>query len=162
MDKLLTIKQVAETLSVSQETLRTWDRDGKLPSVRSQGGHRRWRESDINEYMRIKTRGFNMNKKNKQDFVRIITDVDKNGIHVSPLMLAFLIGKGIEDASNYSFDPCEATFLPKEEIHEIHYNKHVKNTYIVNIKGTDMFDSFFMIPMNDEIILKLQTFEYVK
>ncbi len=51
MDRLLTIKQVSETLNVSQETLRTWDRDGKLPSVRSQGGHRRWRESDILSYM---------------------------------------------------------------------------------------------------------------
>lgn len=51
MDKLLTIKQVAETLNVSQETLRTWDREGKLPSVRTEGSHRRWRESDILNYM---------------------------------------------------------------------------------------------------------------
>lgn len=55
MDKLLTIKQVSETLNVSQETLRIWDRDGKLPSVRSQGGHRRWRESDILTYMGSET-----------------------------------------------------------------------------------------------------------
>ena len=53
MDKLLTIGQVSETLNVSQETLRTWDREGKLPSVRSEGGHRRWRESDILKYMGI-------------------------------------------------------------------------------------------------------------
>lgn len=51
MDKLLNIGQVSETLNVSQETLRTWDREGKLPSVRSEGGHRRWRESDILKYM---------------------------------------------------------------------------------------------------------------
>lgn len=51
MDKLLNIGQVAETLNVSQETLRIWDREGKLPSVRSEGGHRRWRESDILAYM---------------------------------------------------------------------------------------------------------------
>lgn len=51
MDKLLNIGQVAETLNVSQETLRIWDREGKLPSVRSDGGHRRWRESDILAYM---------------------------------------------------------------------------------------------------------------
>ena len=51
MDKLLTIGQIAETLNLSKETLRVWDRDGRLPSVKTKGGHRRWRESDINNFI---------------------------------------------------------------------------------------------------------------
>jgi putative resolvase len=53
MDKLLTIKQVADILNVTNVTLRTWDKSGKLPSVRTNGGHRRWRQSDVDEYMGI-------------------------------------------------------------------------------------------------------------
>ena len=51
MDKLLKIHEVADALNVSHETLRVWDRKGLLPSVRTYGGHRRWRKSDIEKYM---------------------------------------------------------------------------------------------------------------
>jgi len=53
MDKLLTIGQVSEALGVSDETLRNWDRDGSLPSVKTKGGHRRWRQSDVDNFMGI-------------------------------------------------------------------------------------------------------------
>jgi putative resolvase len=51
MEQLLTIKQVSEILGVSKETLRIWDRNGDLPSLKTTGGHRRWRKSDIDDYM---------------------------------------------------------------------------------------------------------------
>jgi len=51
MDKLLTIGQVSEILGVSDETLRNWDRDGSLPSVKTKGGHRRWRKSDVDKFI---------------------------------------------------------------------------------------------------------------
>jgi putative resolvase len=51
MEQLLTIKQVSEILGVSKETLRIWDRNDSLPSIKTAGGHRRWKQSDINEYM---------------------------------------------------------------------------------------------------------------
>ena len=53
MDKLLTIKQVSDILNVTNVTLRAWDKSGKLPSVRTDGGHRRWKQSSIDEYMGI-------------------------------------------------------------------------------------------------------------
>jgi len=53
MDKLLTIKQVSDTLNLTNETLRSWDASGKLPSIRTDGGHRRWKQSDIEKYMGI-------------------------------------------------------------------------------------------------------------
>jgi len=51
MDKLLSIECVSKTLGVSKDTLRNWDNNGSLPSVKTNGGHRRWKESDINDFI---------------------------------------------------------------------------------------------------------------
>lgn len=47
MEKLISIGEAAEALGVSIKILRIWDRDGKLKPVRTSGGHRRYRLSDI-------------------------------------------------------------------------------------------------------------------
>jgi len=52
-EKLLTTGQACEILNVSRWTLKKWDESGKLPCIRTQGGHRRWRQSDINRLMGI-------------------------------------------------------------------------------------------------------------
>ena len=46
-ERLINIKNAAEILGVSKETLRNWDKSGKLISVRTYGNHRRYRLSDI-------------------------------------------------------------------------------------------------------------------
>lgn len=47
-DKLLNIRQTAEKLGVSIDTLRRWDENGKLVAIRKQGGtHRYYREKDL-------------------------------------------------------------------------------------------------------------------
>lgn len=46
-DELLTAPQVAEILSVSAETIRTWAKSGKLASITLPGGRPRFRRSDI-------------------------------------------------------------------------------------------------------------------
>ena len=47
-DKLLTITQAAEFLGVSLDTLRRWDKSGKLLAIRKDGGtHRYYREKDL-------------------------------------------------------------------------------------------------------------------
>jgi DNA (cytosine-5)-methyltransferase 1 len=47
-DQLLTINEVAKMLRVHPETLRRWDNDGKLKSIRvSERGHRKYKKSDI-------------------------------------------------------------------------------------------------------------------
>lgn len=48
MDKLLSISKTASILGVSYETLRNWDSGGKLKPIKTVGGHRRYKESDIN------------------------------------------------------------------------------------------------------------------
>ena len=49
MDKLNSISKTAEILDVSPKTLRIWDKEGKLNPVLTSGGHRRYKESDIND-----------------------------------------------------------------------------------------------------------------
>lgn len=46
-DTYLAIGKVAATLGVSVATVRNWDAAGKLPAVRTPGGQRRFKSSDI-------------------------------------------------------------------------------------------------------------------
>jgi predicted site-specific integrase-resolvase len=48
METLVTIGKASKILGVSISTLRRWDADGKLPSVKTQSGHRRYDISKIN------------------------------------------------------------------------------------------------------------------
>jgi len=45
--KLLTIKQAAERLGVSIKTIRRWEKQGKIESIRTSGGHRRFKLKEI-------------------------------------------------------------------------------------------------------------------
>lgn len=45
--QVLTIKEAAEILGVSDETLRIWERAGKLTPSYTEGGHRRYQRPDI-------------------------------------------------------------------------------------------------------------------
>ena len=47
MDKLVSIGKAAKILGVSEVTLRRWDEDGKLVSIKTEGGHRRYDISKI-------------------------------------------------------------------------------------------------------------------
>ena len=39
---MLSIKEASEFLGVSIDTLRRWERTGKITSLRTEGGHRRY------------------------------------------------------------------------------------------------------------------------
>ena len=52
MKKLLTLKETEGILNVSKSTLQRWDKSGKLKAVRTSGGHRRYRESDIDNVLK--------------------------------------------------------------------------------------------------------------
>ena len=53
MDKLYNISKTAEILDVTPKTLRVWDKENKLKPILTSGGHRRYRESDINKIIGI-------------------------------------------------------------------------------------------------------------
>ncbi len=47
MSKLLSLQKTSEILGVSKKTLRLWDIEGKLLSIKTIGGHRRYKENDV-------------------------------------------------------------------------------------------------------------------
>ena len=51
MEKLVSIGKAAKILGVSIVTLRRWDEDGRLVSIKTEGGHRRYDISKINPEM---------------------------------------------------------------------------------------------------------------
>lgn len=46
-DKLMTPREVAKLFGVDPKTLTRWANEGKIPSLRTLGGHRRYRESVV-------------------------------------------------------------------------------------------------------------------
>jgi len=55
LPKLLTIRQAAEILNVHVETLRRWDKSGKLKAIRvNERGDRRYKPEDLEKLMKIK------------------------------------------------------------------------------------------------------------
>ena len=46
-DSMLSIKEASEFLGVSMDTLRRWERTGKITSFRTEGGHRRYEKKDL-------------------------------------------------------------------------------------------------------------------
>lgn len=66
-EKLLTIGQAAEYLSVSLNTLRRWDESGKLVAIKKEGGtHRYYRESDLEIFV--------------SDLIKFATEWIQNGV----------------------------------------------------------------------------------
>ena len=51
MEKLIGIVEAAKMLDVCKESLRQWDREGKLIALKTAGGHRRYRISDLEKFM---------------------------------------------------------------------------------------------------------------
>lgn len=49
MDRLITIGELADLKAVSVDTIRRWEKDGKIQSVRTEGGHRRYKLADFVE-----------------------------------------------------------------------------------------------------------------
>ena len=55
LPKLLTIRQAEETLNVNGDTLRWWDKAGKLKAIRvNERGDRRYKPEDIERIMETK------------------------------------------------------------------------------------------------------------
>ncbi len=77
MDKLYSISKTAEILDVTPKTLRIWDKEGKLKPVLTSGGHRRYKESDINGIIGVDS----VTEKNKcvcATYARVSSQKQKN------------------------------------------------------------------------------------
>jgi excisionase family DNA binding protein len=51
MDQLIGIREAATRLGTCTATLRQWDNEGKLVAVKTVGGHRRYRNSDLDKFL---------------------------------------------------------------------------------------------------------------
>ena len=51
MEELVSPKQAAKMLGVCTDTLRNWTKDGKIKCVKTAGGHRRYKLSEINKLL---------------------------------------------------------------------------------------------------------------
>ena len=49
---LLTPREVAELFGVDPKTVTRWAKAGKLTSIRTLGGHRRYRESEVRDLLK--------------------------------------------------------------------------------------------------------------
>lgn len=49
-ERLLTPRQVAARFAVDPKTVTRWARTGKLPSIKTPGGHRRYRQDVIDKF----------------------------------------------------------------------------------------------------------------
>jgi len=59
LQKLLTIRQATEVLNVHVETLRRWDRSGKLKAIRvNDRGDRRYKSEDLEKMLKTKLSRF--------------------------------------------------------------------------------------------------------
>lgn len=76
MDKLYSISKTADILGVSQKTLRVWDKQDKLKPVLTSGGHRRYKESDINAFIGIEIKS-NDNKEVCVTYARVSSQKQK-------------------------------------------------------------------------------------
>lgn len=77
-DRLLTLDETANILNVSKETLRNWDRDGKLVAHRSEGGHRKYIQSKIYEYIGIESNEDATNIESVAVYCRVSSQDQKN------------------------------------------------------------------------------------
>lgn len=56
-EKLLTPAEVAAMFRVDPKTVTRWAKAGKLTSIRTLGGHRRYRDTEIQELLKESTTG---------------------------------------------------------------------------------------------------------
>ncbi|MCK9459680.1 MAG: helix-turn-helix domain-containing protein [Proteobacteria bacterium] len=52
MSEFISPKEAADMLGVSTNTLRNWELSGKLMSMKTMGGHRRYYLKDIENYLK--------------------------------------------------------------------------------------------------------------
>lgn len=62
MEQLITISEAAKQLGITKKTLQDWDKSKKLVALRTAGGHRRYRQSDVTALQGLEPEESNPNK----------------------------------------------------------------------------------------------------
>lgn len=72
-EKLIPIGKAAELLGTTQKTLRVWEKEGKIYSAKTAGGHRRYRLSEVEALQ-----GLSQDSEEKENFVAIYCRVSSH------------------------------------------------------------------------------------
>ena len=73
----MSIGEFSERLGVTPGTVRKWESSGKIESVRTSGGHRRYTEDDVRAYTSGRKSGGRMVKKRRNIIYCRVSDHDK-------------------------------------------------------------------------------------
>lgn len=60
-ERLITVSEAAKRLGVTKKTLQVWDNNGELTALRTAGGHRRYRQSEIEKLQGLVAEESNLN-----------------------------------------------------------------------------------------------------
>ena len=90
------LSEFANRIGVSEQTLRNWDKSGKLVAKRTKGNHRFYTEDDYNNYMESS----NKNKKGINNMNEVKKDI-----------AGFVDSMGEEDAKKVARQAIEAKWL---------------------------------------------------
>ena len=82
MEKLITITDAASQLGVTKKTLQDWDRDRKMVALRTAGGHRRYRQPDIEKLQGIEREALDRNQVVVSDFSETPLDNEQIGVYI--------------------------------------------------------------------------------
>lgn len=139
--EMLRIREVADLLGVSTDILRRWDKDGKLVPIKTVGGHRRYRKSDIEDRFGVSVEDKQPNFENT--VIKISTESPlsepfSNTNYFDGLMLSDLsicVCRGTPQiqfgSKSYQFSEYVRDILEKEtgtEFCEIYESKHILKT----------------------------------
>ena len=97
MDKLVSISKAAKILGVSEITLRRWDKEGRLTSIKTEGGHRRY---DISKIIPENVHKYNFNDNKKTiAYARVSSHDQKKDLERQKQVLELFCSK-----NGWSFD----------------------------------------------------------
>ncbi|MDR2088846.1 MAG: IS607 family transposase [Clostridiales Family XIII bacterium] len=90
---MMTITEFAKTIGVIPDTVRRWERSGKIKPMRTVGGHRRYTEKDVSDALRLKMRD---KPKRKIIYCRVSGPNQKDDLRSQvEAMETFALGRGL-------------------------------------------------------------------
>lgn len=127
--KLLTPRRASSILGVSQVTLRDWSNSGLLPSYRTLGGHRRYREADILGLLKRRQRPYIVQAQCRLR-VMIIDDNEDFLDYLRDCLLQFHAVEAVECCNN--------GFAAGHRIHQFKPNTIVVDQNMKNMSGLEL------------------------
>ena len=83
-NNLLSIRKAAEYLDVTEDCLRKWDKDGKLKPFKTAGGHRRYKQEDLDKFVGINEEPYPVYKQTDSDLITVADAIERGWCWIEP------------------------------------------------------------------------------